>query len=364
MANTGLSTTVKRLARRLLGLPIAPAPDVGTLKIDPHNLPGLLAEGRSGLRVAELLVDINDTCNADCVYCPNGRSAARMPLEQFRAFLADVLGGVQSVQLGCGQEPTADRRLPSFLQALQDSPLRPREVRMITNGMLLHRFDPRALVASGLDVLQLSIDTVDAEVTRRIRIGTEVERILDNVRAFRAACPEVPVVFSVVVTSETIDGLDELVDGRRARRLALRLPRGVRRSLGRPAPRRLPRVARSALPAARRDGDARRADEPPPPPHAHDVPRCRRARHQPPERSDRRPRRLAGATSSGVPTRPIGVRASWGSRSAGTPALRGGRVRAPPSRSTARRRRRRRPTSRGARPAPSPDGRGLPSRCA
>ena len=43
------------------------------LKVDPMNIQKVLGDF-SGLSVRHLLVDTNDTCNADCIYCPNPRS--------------------------------------------------------------------------------------------------------------------------------------------------------------------------------------------------------------------------------------------------------------------------------------------------
>jgi molybdenum cofactor biosynthesis enzyme MoaA len=180
-----------------------------TLQITPVNIQRILSMPAK-LSVRYLLLDPIDTCNAHCLYCPNLRTNKKMELDDFEALL-EKLERPNVFQLGCGQEPTVDSRLPRFFQLISASPSKPVTLQMITNGMLLDRFDPSVFVANGLEVLMLSIDTTDAEVNDTLRIGTKLSKMLANIRQFRQQCPKVRLTFSTVVSTATIDSIQELV---------------------------------------------------------------------------------------------------------------------------------------------------------
>jgi len=182
-----------------------------TLKIDPDNIAFSL-ENLDSARIDHLLIDINDTCNAECVYCPNPRSRKRIELEQFTTLLDRCVEEVDTLQIGCGQEPTLDVRLPDFYRALHSAKLQPKRLTMITNATLLHRQDVGLFRDCGLTDLQISLDTVDPEINAITRRGTELAQIVHNLRDFREKCPDLGVLFSVVVNSLTIGGIEALID--------------------------------------------------------------------------------------------------------------------------------------------------------
>lgn len=182
-----------------------------TLKLDPDNIAFSL-ENLEAATIDHLLIDINDTCNAECVYCPNPRTKKRIELEQFQTLLDRCVEKVDTLQIGCGQEPTLDVRLPDFYRALHSSKLKPRRLTMITNATMLHRHDVDFFRDCGLTDLQISLDTVDPEINAMTRRGTELEQIVKNLRYFRQKCPNLGVIFSVVVHSLTIDGIEALID--------------------------------------------------------------------------------------------------------------------------------------------------------
>jgi molybdenum cofactor biosynthesis enzyme MoaA len=184
--------------------------DLPILKIDPHNIAFSL-KNLDSARIDYFLIDFNDTCNADCVYCPNLRSKKRIELEQFKDLLTRC-EHIGTLQFGCGQEPTADMRLPDFYRVLHISKLRPERLTMITNATLLHRHDIGLFRDCGLNLLQVSLDTVDHEINAMTRRGTEVSRIVSNLQIFREKCPEVEIAFSVVINSLTIAGAEALID--------------------------------------------------------------------------------------------------------------------------------------------------------
>jgi hypothetical protein len=183
---------------------------IPSLKIDPFNVRAFLRQ-LDGDVVEYLLLDINDQCNAECIYCPNLRSKARIELDDFDRLITTGVREVGVLQFGCGQEPTVDRRLPEFFLRLRRAAGIGR-VQIVTNGMLLHRYDHRLLHECGLTHLMLSLDTADAQTFETLRPGTHLEQILQNVRRFRESCPEVVLLVSAVVTSLNAGGIEGLIE--------------------------------------------------------------------------------------------------------------------------------------------------------
>jgi len=180
-----------------------------TLLVNAMNIKSILAKP-DGLAVRYLLVDPIDTCNADCLYCPHPRTNTKIDLNDFSAIL-EKIATPHIMQIGCAQEPTTDKRLPRFFELIGGSKNKPTVLQMITNGTLLDRHDASVFVNNGLSTLQLSIDTADAEVNDTLRVGTKLVKILANVRQFRKQFPRVKLMFSIVVSTPTVDKIADLV---------------------------------------------------------------------------------------------------------------------------------------------------------
>jgi molybdenum cofactor biosynthesis enzyme MoaA len=159
-----------------------------------------------------ILFDPINNCNIHCAYCHVPRSAERVEDEMFARFLSSSIIGTRRFQFGCGMEPTMDPRLADLMMMVARSPARPRDAfRLQTNGILLHRHDWGKLREAGLTVLSVSIDTIDPASFARLRGGTSLPKVLRNLQKFRAACPDIEVVFVTTVTSLNIDTIDELL---------------------------------------------------------------------------------------------------------------------------------------------------------
>lgn len=154
-------------------------------------------------------------CNIRCVYC---RTFVRPPKKDFpritpgdlEGFLRDNVLSLKSFQLGCAREPTIDTNMGRFLvavRALAD----PGHLRVQTNGLLLERHDPEDFRRADVTFLSFSIDSVDPAVNAKLRGGASCERIVENLRRFRDACPEMKIAFVTVVTALNVDGAEEVV---------------------------------------------------------------------------------------------------------------------------------------------------------
>jgi len=156
--------------------------------------------------------DSNNDCNVHCVYCHNERSSELIELESFRFFLKEKVLSVRQFQVGCVMEPTLDKRLCDFMEAVAASPAPPRHgIRLQTNGILLHRHEASRMVKAGLNLVTLSLDSVTGHTHKDLRGGTSLSKVARNIVEFRHACPDVSVCLITTVTAANIDEVDELV---------------------------------------------------------------------------------------------------------------------------------------------------------
>jgi cyclic pyranopterin phosphate synthase len=146
---------------------------------------------RQHRRVTYLRVSVTDRCNYRCTYCmpEDGVShldrADILDFEEIVALVRCFVDlGVERVRL-TGGEPTVRRDLVDLVRLLRAIPGL-REIALSTNGHLLTEL-AAPLRAAGVDRLNVSVDTLDAQrfatITRRGDLG----RVLAGLDAARAA---------------------------------------------------------------------------------------------------------------------------------------------------------------------------------
>jgi molybdenum cofactor biosynthesis enzyme MoaA len=168
--------------------------------------------GRPARAFGAIRFDSNNDCNVHCVYCHNSRSKELIDADQFRTFLSSGVISVEQFQFGCTMEPTLDARLCDFMEIVARSPARPQQnLRLQTNGILLHRHDAARMRAAGLSHLSVSVDSAKASTHKDLRGGTSLAKVERNLREFHHSCPAVHIVFLTTVTSANLENLGELV---------------------------------------------------------------------------------------------------------------------------------------------------------
>jgi len=157
-------------------------------------------------------LDTNNDCNLHCVYCHNPRSSALITLDEFRRFLDENVQSVRYFQIGCVMEPTLDHRMCDFMEAIAASHARPGHVfRLQTNGILLHRHDYGRMADAGLNLVTVSVDSINPENHKSLRDGTSLSKVQRNLISLRSACPSVKLRFITTVTSLNIGDIEELI---------------------------------------------------------------------------------------------------------------------------------------------------------
>jgi MoaA/NifB/PqqE/SkfB family radical SAM enzyme len=157
--------------------------------IDPQRYHEAAAGKRSAIAARApvcLYLETTNRCNLLCTTCPRTyeelEPPADMSWELFTSIVDQTPDLARAVLHGVG-EPMLVKNLPRMVRYLKDRGV---YVLFNTNGTVLNERSGRALIAARLDELRVSLDASNAKSFREIRGKNYFDRILRNVRAFRA----------------------------------------------------------------------------------------------------------------------------------------------------------------------------------
>lgn len=178
------------------------------------------------------------SCNSKCAYCwVWKKKVPPLPAEDLLGAI-DQLGelGVRLVCLG-GGEPFLHPDLPSLIRRVRE---RGCMAAIATNGASHDRVLTRAVLDAGLDILMISLDTIDPSVYRSIR-GIRLERVLswlEHVLRLRKRFPKLEVRVSCVLSKANLGQVPEVVRycGKRKVIVGVQPLHDVYYAGGRPAP--------------------------------------------------------------------------------------------------------------------------------
>lgn len=125
-----------------------------------------------GRNIDYLRISVTDRCPARCIYCMPASGVSMMPRSEILRFeeilrIASVAAraGIKNIKV-TGGEPLARRGVLQFIAGLKNIEGISR-ISLTTNGIFLAASLDR-LLASGLDAVNISLDTLDREKFRRI----------------------------------------------------------------------------------------------------------------------------------------------------------------------------------------------------
>lgn len=156
---------------------------------DPHRYFAHIGDERAPVAEAEpvcLYLETTNRCNLLCTTCPRTFEDLEPPGDlRWDLFtnIVDQFPNIARVVLHGVGEPMMVRNLPRMIRYLKD---RGAYVLFNTNGTLLTARKGAELIDSGLDELRVSLDAAEPEAFRLVRGKPFFDRILRNVRAFRA----------------------------------------------------------------------------------------------------------------------------------------------------------------------------------
>lgn len=133
-------------------------------------------------------IETVNACNARCPMCTIEdwqRNTPTMKDGLFRRIADDICAHaeqVKRVSLYRDGEPLLDKKLPDRVAIMKHGGVR--EVSISTNVSLLNEERSRALLEAGLDVIVMSIDSLDKEAFESIRVRLRLEEVLENAEQF------------------------------------------------------------------------------------------------------------------------------------------------------------------------------------
>jgi radical SAM protein with 4Fe4S-binding SPASM domain len=132
----------------------------------------------------EFAMELSSACNLACVMCPvptTSRAAKLMDDGLFRKVAEEISAESGFVLLPQGfGESMLHPRWADLLGYVRERGIGP--VVFLTNGMLLREQNVDRLLASGVDVVVISIDGVDSETYASVRVGGDLGVVEANVR--------------------------------------------------------------------------------------------------------------------------------------------------------------------------------------
>jgi len=135
-----------------------------------------------------LEIETVNACNARCPMCTIGdwqRNTPTMKDDLFKHVADEIIDHrdeVIRVSLYRDGEPLLDKKLPNRIAYLKDGGVNATTIS--TNVSLLTEERSRALLEAGLDMIILSVDSLDKEVFENIRRRLKFEEVLENALKF------------------------------------------------------------------------------------------------------------------------------------------------------------------------------------
>jgi cyclic pyranopterin phosphate synthase len=139
-----------------------------------------------GRTIDYMRVSVTDKCNLRCIYCMPPEGVEWVPHSEILSFEEMLRICAAAVELGInkfkitGGEPLVRRGLTSFIRSLKR--VRGIEsVTLTTNALVLGDFLDE-IVDAGIDAVNISLDTLNAEVFRHITRSDGFEKVMRSVR--------------------------------------------------------------------------------------------------------------------------------------------------------------------------------------
>jgi MoaA/NifB/PqqE/SkfB family radical SAM enzyme len=135
-------------------------------------------------------IETVNTCNARCPMCTIEEWTRNAPtmkdalFEKIASEICDHAGTVRRVSLYRDGEPLLDKKLPKRIARLKDGGVK--QLAISTNVSLLDERRSKDLLEAGLDLIILSIDSLDKDVFEKIRVRLVHEEVMANAERFIA----------------------------------------------------------------------------------------------------------------------------------------------------------------------------------
>ncbi len=131
-----------------------------------------------------LIIEPTNCCNLNCIMCPRkdmDRHLGFMDFDFFKKIIDECEGRVDFIYLHFFGEPLLHPRIIDFIDYAAGKGM---TIAFSTNATALNEKVSRALLHSKLDLLIISIDSLNPEIYNKIRNGGNLDKILENINNF------------------------------------------------------------------------------------------------------------------------------------------------------------------------------------
>jgi GTP 3',8-cyclase len=164
-------------------------------------------------KIDYLRISVTDRCNLRCNYCMPENGVQLLKHEEILSYeeilkVVDVAinYGIEKVRI-TGGEPLVRKGVVDFIKIISKN-TGLKEVTMTTNGILLSEY-ATALVESGLNRINISLDTIDKEKYKHITRGGDLQKVIKGIQAIqKAGISEIKVNCVVEKSSNEKDAMD------------------------------------------------------------------------------------------------------------------------------------------------------------
>ena len=132
-------------------------------------------------------ISLNDSCNLNCVFCVRkamDTSAKKVMDDSLFEKIIDESKkySLMSVNLSHNNEPLMKKNFADYVRKAKSAGII--DIMIHTNGYFLNEEMSAQLIDAGLTRLNISIDAFTAEIYEKIRIGSDLHRVKDNINRF------------------------------------------------------------------------------------------------------------------------------------------------------------------------------------
>lgn len=154
-------------------------------------------------------------CNANCVFCPNKKTEAKVPLGQrmdwdlYRSLVEQAVDwGIRRISPYLNNEPLLDSELPERIRYISDRKKDFQYTKINSNGSLLTERMAKGLLDSGLDRINFSVQGLDPHSYQEL-MHLPLQKTLDNIDRFlelkRSGGYKTPRVRVVMLVTKAIE---------------------------------------------------------------------------------------------------------------------------------------------------------------
>jgi radical SAM protein with 4Fe4S-binding SPASM domain len=131
-----------------------------------------------------IVIEPTNRCNLNCIMCPRKdmtRQQGFMDFELFKKIIDECEGHVDFIYLHFFGEPLLHPKIIDFINYAAGKAM---TIALSSNATVLNERMSRDLLQSKLDLLIISIDSLNPEIYKKIRDGGNLENILKNIDTF------------------------------------------------------------------------------------------------------------------------------------------------------------------------------------